>query len=166
MIELVKKFFSKETIATSTLPEPSRDTSHDVRVATCALLLEMAHIDGEFSDSEKEQILQTLRDVYGLSQEAIAELLKAAEEELKGSIDLWQFTNLINQNYSLEEKVGIIEMVWRLAYADGTLDKHEDYLLHKMANLLRLTHKQLIDAKLKVLHGDTPSKDPSPEDTN
>lgn len=161
MIELIKKFFSKETIGG--LPAPgSGDISHDVRVATCALLLEMAYIDGEFSDSEKEKIIQTLREVHGLSEEAVAELLKAAKEELKGSIDLWRFTNLINQNYSPEEKIQIIEMVWRLAYADGTLDKHEDYLLHKMANLLRLTHKQLIDAKLKVLHGDMPSKDPDP----
>ena len=160
MIELVKKFFSKDNI--SPMPESSRETSHDVRVAACALLLEMAHIDGEFNDSEKEQIIQTLEEDHGLSEEAAAELLKAAKEELKGSIDLWQFTNLINRNYSLEEKIRIIEMVWLLAYADGILDKHEDYLLHKMANLLRLTHKQLIEAKLRVLHGDNPRKDPSP----
>ena len=157
MIELVKKFFSKDNI--SPMPEPHRGTSHDVRVATCALLLEMAHIDGEFSDSEKDQIIQTLKQDHGLSEEAVAELLKASKEELKGSIDLWQFTNLVNQNYSLEEKIRIIEMVWQLAYTDGTLDKHEDYLLHKMANLLRLTHKQLIEAKLKVLQGDNPKKD-------
>lgn len=157
MIELVKKFFSKETTVENR-SEPSWDSSHDVRIATCALLLEMAHIDGEFSDPEKDQIIQTLQEVHGLPEGAVAEILEAAEEELKGSIDLWQFTNLINQNYSLEEKIGIIEMVWKLAYADGTLDKHEDYLLHKMANLLRLTHKQLIDTKLKVLHGDAPMK--------
>jgi uncharacterized tellurite resistance protein B-like protein len=157
MIELVKKFFSKENM--SPVPEQSSGTSHDVRVATCALFLEMAHIDGEFNDSEKEHIIQTLKKDLGLSPEAVAELLEAAKEELKGSIDLWQFTNLINQNYSLEEKIRIIEMIWQLAYTDGTLDKHEDYLLHKMANLLRLTHKQLIEAKLKVLKGNTPSQD-------
>jgi uncharacterized tellurite resistance protein B-like protein len=154
MIDLVKKFFIKEsTIPTS---EPSKGTTHDVRVAACALFLEMAHIDGEFSDSERGHIIQTREKHPDWSEEAVADLLKAANEELKGSIDLWQFTNLINQNYSLEEKLGVIEMVWRLAYADGTLDKHEDYLLHKMANLLRLTHKQLIEAKLKVLHEDAP----------
>jgi uncharacterized tellurite resistance protein B-like protein len=157
MIELVKKFFSKESM--SPMPEQRSVTSHDVRVATCALFLEMAHIDGEFNDSEKEQIIQTLKEDHGLSSEAVAELLKAAKEELKGSIDLWQFTNLINQNYSLEEKIRIMEMVWQLAYTDGTLDKHEDYLLHKMANLLRLTHKQLIEAKLKVLEENNPSQD-------
>ena len=155
MIELIKKFFSKENM--SPTPERSSGSSHDVRVATCALFLEMAHIDGEFNDAEKEHIIQILKEDQGLSSEAVAELLKAAKEELKGSIGLWQFTNLINQNYSLEEKIQIIEMVWQLAYTDGTLDKHEDYLLHKMANLLRLTHKQLIEAKLKVLKGNNPS---------
>lgn len=152
MIELVRKFFGKESISPAS--GSSKGTAHDVRVAACALFLEMAHIDGEFSDSEKDHIIQTLKKDYDLSEEAVVGLLKTADEELKGSVDLWQFTNLINQNYSLEEKLGVIEMVWRLAYVDGTLDKHEDYLLHKMANLLHLTHKQLIDAKLKVLHGE------------
>ena len=119
----------------------------------------MARVDGKFSDSERSQIIQTLEDVYGLSEEAVAELIRVTSEKLKDSIDLWHFTNLINRYYSVEEKIRVIEMVWRLAYADGVLEEHEDYLLHKLANLLHLTHKQLIDAKLKVLHGDTSKKD-------
>jgi uncharacterized tellurite resistance protein B-like protein len=69
---------------------------------------------------------------------------------LKNSNDLWRFASLINKNYSIEEKESIMEMIWRVAYADGHLDKHEDYLVHKMAKLLRLSHKQLIEAKLEV----------------
>ena len=157
MIDLIKQFFSKDTL--NNRPAPGGDTSRDVRVATCALLMEMARVDGEFSDSERSQIIKTLEDVHGLSGEALAELIKVTSEKLKESIDLWHFTNLINQNYSVEEKIKVIEMVWRLAYSDGILDEHEDYLLHKLANLLHLTHKQLIDAKLKVLHGDTSKKD-------
>ena len=85
-----------------------------------------------------------------MSDEYVVALLEASHEELKGRIDLWQFTNLINQNYSMEEKVRIIEAIWRVAYTDGKLDKHEDYLVHKLAKLLRLSHKQLIEAKVKV----------------
>ena len=77
--------------------------------------------------------------------------MEAAKEELEGSIDLWRFTSLINENYTMAEKIEVIEEIWRIAYADGHLDKHEDYLVHKMADLLRLTHKQLIDAKLRAL---------------
>jgi len=153
MIDLVKKFFNK--YQENDADRPGVDKSHDVRIATCALFLEMARIDGEFSDTERDHIIQVLKKDYALADAYIEELLEASEEELKGSIDLWQFTNLINQNYTLEEKIQVIEMTWRLAYADGNLDKHEDYLAHKLANLLRLNHKQLIEAKLRVIHGGT-----------
>ena len=77
-------------------------------------------------------------------------MFEASKEELNNSVDLWQFTNLINKNYTSKEKIRIIETIWRIAYTDGLLDKHEDYLARKLVSLLRLTHKQLIDAKLKV----------------
>jgi uncharacterized tellurite resistance protein B-like protein len=153
MIDLVKRYFGK-----STKDEGAQevDASHDIRIATCALLLEMANIDGEFSDSERDRIISILKRDYQLSEEHALELIKAANEELDGSVDLWTFTNLINRNYPLEEKIRIIEMVWKIAYTDGKLDKYEDYFVHKLAKLLHLTHKQLIEAKLKVIHADTP----------
>ena len=150
MIDLLKKVFTKTTNGAST--GKSVRTSPDVRLATCALLLEMAHIDGKFSDLEKESIVELLRNNYQLSAEHAAALMQAAKDELEKSIDLWQFAKLINENYSTEEKIKVIETVWQVVYTDGILDKHEDYLVHKLANLLRLSHKQLIDAKLKVLH--------------
>ena len=148
MIDLVKKFFGKSTIDSPR--DIGGEKTHDIRVATCALLIEMSNIDGEFSESERESIISVLKKDYDLTDENVIALIEASNEELKGSIDLWQFTNLINQNYSMEEKLRIIETVWRIAYTDGKLDKHEDYLVHKLAKLLRLTHSQLIEAKLKV----------------
>jgi len=149
MIDILKKFFSKNEPAVG---PHEKDETHDIRIATCAIFLEMANIDGEFSQPERDHIIQTMKSTYGLAHEDVLEILEASEKELEGSIDLWQFTNLINRNYSLEEKIQIIEMAWGLAYTDGLLDQHEDYMVHKLANLLRLSHKQLIDAKLKVLH--------------
>jgi len=148
MIDLVKKFFGR-----STKDDPSdqeKGANHDIRIATCALLLEMCSIDGEFSGAEKDSIISILKWEYNLSDEHAMALIEVSNEELKGSIDLWRFTNLINQNYSEEEKIRVIEAIWRVVYADGKLAKHEDFLVHKLANLLRLTHKQLIDAKLRV----------------
>jgi uncharacterized tellurite resistance protein B-like protein len=150
MIDLVKKFLGKSSSDVSGAEKET--TSHDVRIATCALLLEMAHIDGEFSELERESIINIIKKDYDLSDEHAVALIEAAGEELKRSIDLWKFARLINQNYSTDEKIEIIEMVWKVIYTDGKLDKHEDYLVHKLANLLRLTHKELIDAKAKVLH--------------
>jgi uncharacterized tellurite resistance protein B-like protein len=149
MIDLLKGFFGKSPEESASNKE--RETSHDVRIATCALLLEMANIDGKFSVSERESILKILKKDYQLSDEHAKALIEAADEELERSIDLWQFAKLINENYSTDEKFQIIETIWKVVYADGKLDKYEDYLIHKLAKLLRLTHKQLIDAKLKVI---------------
>jgi uncharacterized tellurite resistance protein B-like protein len=152
MIDILKKFFGKS--ATEGTADKKEEAFHDIRIATCALLLEMANIDGEFSDAERESIIAILKGDYHLSTEHAAALIEAANEELERSIDLWQFTNLINQNYSRDEKLQIIETVWQVVYTDGKLDKYEDYLIHKLAKLLRLTHKELIDAKLKVIHSE------------
>jgi len=76
--------------------------------------------------------------------------MEAALAELEGSIDLWKFARIINKEYSVEEKVQTIEAVWRVIYADGRLDGHEDHLVHRLADLLRLSHSQLIEAKLRV----------------
>ena len=149
-IDLVKKFFDRHT---EDLPADKRSKRpRDIRMATCALLLEMAKIDDQFSESERENIIRILKNNYNLPDDDVTALMEATEEGLKESIDLWRFTTLINKNYSIEEKIQIIEMVWKIAYADGRLEKHEDYLVHKMANLLRLDHKQLIEAKLKIIH--------------
>ena len=153
MIDLVKRFFDKGTRGGDA--DQERESSHDIRVATCAVLLEMANIDSEFSESERENIITILKRDYHLSEEHAEELIQASNEELKGSVDLWRFTNLINRNYSIAEKIRIIEIVWEIAYADGRLDKHEDYLIHKLAKLLYLTHNQLIEAKLKVIKSGT-----------
>jgi len=148
MIDFVKVFFSKRNHDDSS--NQRRQRPHDIRVATCALLLEMSNIDDEFSALERKSIISILKRNFDLSDEHATTLLEASNKELKGSIDIWQFTNLINQNYSIEEKIRVVEMVWNVVYADGKLDKHEDYLVHKLAHLLRLTHKQLIEAKMKV----------------
>jgi uncharacterized tellurite resistance protein B-like protein len=121
-----------------------------IHVAVCALFLEMAHIDGEFSISEQENMISILKKYYDLSDKHVTELMEASKKELEESVDLWQFTNLVNQNYSREEKIRLIEMVWQVVYADQKMDKHEDYLVHKLAKLLRLTHNELIDAKLRA----------------
>lgn len=147
MIDLIKKIIGSKEVDSE-----EKTDNGDINLATCALLLELANIDGEFSKEEKDNITVIFKTKYALSGEEIKELIKSSEAELKKSIDLWQFTNVINQNYSLDEKLKVIDTVWEVAYSDGRLEQHEDYLAHKVATLLRLSHKQLIDSKLKVLH--------------
>ncbi len=148
MLDMVKRFFSKVTENGSKTSD--QKTDHDIRVATCALLVEIARIDEEFTQTEMETLLSILQEKYGLSREYADALIVEAEKELEQSVDLWQFTNLINENYSNEEKIEIIETLWRIVYVDGKMDKYEHYLMNKLKNLLRLSHAQLIDAKLKA----------------
>ena len=150
MIDVVKQFFNK---ATPKVNEASaRNTEHDIRVATCALFVELARIDEKFTEEEMNTIVSILKERYGLSPEHADALIAEAERALEKSVDLWQFSSLINKNYSNEEKIEIVETLWRIVYVDGKMDQYEHYLMNKLQNLLRLSHDQLIAAKLKVLH--------------
>jgi len=149
MINNIKDFLGK--LVRNGFSQNEAEKSQQMLVATCALLLEMAAADGEFSEVEKEMIFGLLRDAYSLSDEHMKLLVESANQQLEQSIDLWRFTNLINQQAKPEEKLQVIEMIWKIAFTDGRLDEHEDYLVHKLATLLRLTHQELIEAKLKVI---------------
>jgi uncharacterized tellurite resistance protein B-like protein len=149
MMDIVKTFFQKAPVE----EERKGDREQKIQVATCALLLEVANSDDEFSEIERENIVRILEEDFGLSDEYAQELIDLGEKERKDRIDLWGLTRLINENYSLEEKIRVIEMVWKVIYADGRLDKYEDHLAHKLSTLLKLEHKQLIDAKLKIRDG-------------
>ena len=140
-----------ELFAVKEVSRETPDNGERLRLATCVILLEVAGADNEFSPVECERILTSLRDRFHLSQEEAEELVRVAQERREESSDLWKFTNQINQICSHEEKIQVIEEVWRLIYADNTLEGHEDYLVHKLARLLNLSHPQLIGAKLKVL---------------
>jgi len=131
----------------------------DVHVATCALFLEMAHLDDTFTREETAIILSILKEKYRLSDEHADHLLEEAERELKESIDLWQFAKLINENYSIQEKMDVIRTLWEIVFVNGKMDRYEDYLMHKVATLLRLSNDQLIDAKLAVLRESSKDSD-------
>ncbi len=150
MIGRLKKFFEQGTGAAST---PDGQTSeHDIRVAVCALFVELGRIDETFTEQEMDSVLKILKDKYGLSAENADDLVQEATRELDESLDLWQFAKLINANYSNSEKMEIVELMWRVVYVDGKMDEHEHYLMSKLKNLLRISQKDLIDAKRKVLH--------------
>lgn len=148
MFKLRKKLLEKYEIDSIS---QERDEFERIQVATCALLLEVAKSDYEFSSIEKTTIGAILKKDFQISAEAIGELMEIAKRRREESIDLWEFTHLINENYSKEEKIKVVEAAWKVIYADKKLDKYENHLVHKLARLLRLRHSDLIEAKLGVL---------------
>jgi len=149
MLDSLKRFFNPPVSGGAL--NSVRDTEHDVRIATCALFLEMARIDEKFTAEEMDTVLSILKEKYGLSGEHADALVAETDKELEDSVDLWQFARLINDNYLIDEKIEIIETLWQMVYGDGKMDEYEHYLMNKLKNLLRLSHDQLIGAKLKVL---------------
>ena len=148
MFKLKKRLLEKYEIDSIS---QERDEFERIQVATCALLLEVAKSDYEFSSIEKTTIAAILKKEFQISAETIEELMEIAKRRRGESIDLWEFTHLINENYSKEEKIKVVEAAWKVIYADKKLDKYEDHLVHKLARLLRLRHSDLIEAKLRVL---------------
>jgi len=150
MIQFFKRILGETTEKSS--GAAGQDKEKEAIVAVCALFLEMGRIDETFTKAEMTQVLSLLTEKYGLSREHADALIKEADRELEESVDLWQFARVINEQYSVAEKEKLIERLWQIVYVDGKMDQHEHYLMNKLSNLLRLSHKQLIDAKLKVLH--------------
>jgi uncharacterized tellurite resistance protein B-like protein len=132
------------------LPAERRDDSYDTLLAVCALFVEIAAIDGKFTQAEQDRIVSMLKSEYGLFDQDASELMRVSKEQLKQSLDYWRFTNLINQNYSMDEKVRIIELLWKIVYTDGKLEQHEDYLMTKLSSLLEIPHSEFIAAKLRA----------------
>jgi len=164
MKHTIKRFFnrvSQESSGTS-----GNRNVRDVRVATCALFLEMAHLDDTFTKEETQIIISILKEKHQLSDEHVDHLLEEAGRELKESIDLWQFAKLINANYSIDEKMEVIKILWEIVFVDGKMDRYENYLMHKVATLLRLSNEKLIDAKLAVLHGSSNGPDHRGKEAN
>jgi uncharacterized tellurite resistance protein B-like protein len=127
------------------------DPQRRVQRAACVLLLEAAHADNLLMENELAEVNRAVMERFGLSEQEALDLIEESEAVRESSNDLWQFARTINESLSVAEKIGLLEDVWRVIYADGRLQNHEDYLAHKLIDLLRLNHQQFINAKLKIL---------------
>ncbi len=133
-------------------PQTEPQQAHKrVQVATCCLLLEVAHADKELHDLEEQTIHNLLAHKFDLDDELIAELVDYARGQLAESAGLYQFAREINEKFSIDEKYEVMEAVWRIIYADGVLDRYEDALARQITTLLRLDQRKSIDLKVKIL---------------
>jgi len=146
MLDLIKKILGKNNKNSPKDPEKTLNAD----VALCVLLLEAAHADGECSNEEKQRIITTLTERSGVPSAQIEELVKVSYKERDEAVDIFQFTRYMNTHFSKEEKLEAMESVWRIIHTDGYLESHEDHFAHKLGNLLRLSHKELIDCKVRA----------------
>ncbi|MBW3533862.1 MAG: TerB family tellurite resistance protein [Gemmatimonadetes bacterium] len=153
MLDSIRSFFN----AAMNPPEDADPNvrHRDIRLAACALLLELAYADDEFSEDERQHLRGAIRRQYGLDHAQADKLLRMAEKERAEAVDLWQFTNLIKETYTLGQKMVLAEIMWGLVYSDGDLARREDYLMRKISHLLDLEAGYLSAARQRVEGGES-----------
>jgi uncharacterized tellurite resistance protein B-like protein len=149
MLETIRRLIAGRPAESAQGPRAGTGTP-DLQVAACALLLELAHADDEFSAEERRHIEEALARHFGLGPEAAVELMALAEDRLGEAVDLHQFTSVIARHYDEGQRLVLAEVLWRIVYADGELSRHESYLMRKLANLLELRPGYLAEARKRA----------------
>ena len=148
MINKIREFFNKKT-------EEAEDNSHSVlNIATAALLIEVMTIDGNMDQEEMDSVKSNLSKILELSDDEIQQLIDLSQEEVSDATSLYQFTKEINANFELQQKLDLMTALWQVALADDYLDKYEESILRKIADLIHLRHSEYIECKTKARTSD------------
>lgn len=146
MFESLNRFFSQKLARSADAAEDA----HRLRVATCALLLEAAHADEEFSAEERRTLQARVGRRFGLDEAETADLLAVADRQRQQGQGLYEFARLLNEHFPHERKLAVVELLWETVFSDGILDSHEDALLHKVGTLLGVRLDELMALKRKA----------------
>ena len=145
--------YLKDLLTGEAAPEEKGEAlSHTekLQIATSALFIEVAKSDENFSQEERNYIVNILKKQFNLTIDEVNELMKLAEESVDRSVSLYEFTGVINQHFNKEEKFEIVKHLWRLIFLDENLDKYEEHFIRLITNNFHLEHQDLIDAKMMV----------------
>ena len=119
-------------------------------LAYASLLIEVINSDNKFDDRERDKLLEILSSKLDIHKEELDNFTELAQKKSEDSTSLYEFTREITDQYEYEEKVSLITDLWGIAYSDGKLDKYEDYVIRKIADLIYVSHADFIKSKLKV----------------
>src|SRR5450631_2276610 len=144
----IRQFFQSRV---SSPEEPHRPDA--VAIAACALLLEIAHADDVFAPEERDRIVRAVREDLGVPAADVAEVVRLAEEERRESVDLYQFTKLVSEKFSREQRLRLVEVIWGVVYADGELSAVENQLARRIAELLGFQHPEVQAVRERVKTG-------------
>ena len=144
MINNIRQFF------TTRITDPMGDEQHQQHLAAAALMAEVMVIDRKISGKELSAIKKIFEHQFDLQKSEIDQLLKLAKEEVDEATSLYQFTRLINDQFDAEKKKDLIENLWQIAFADEVLDKHEEAIIRRIAELIYVPHADFIKTKQKA----------------
>ncbi|WP_418318261.1 TerB family tellurite resistance protein [Piscinibacter sakaiensis] len=147
MLKSLKDLFDRMIAPASESPA---EVEHGLQLATAVLLVEVMRSDPEVTDAERHSVVDTLRERFALTADEGSVLLELAERTSREATDLFSFTSRINESFTIEQKVEMIEAMWRVAYADGHLDAHENHVMRRFADLLHVPHGAYANAKMRA----------------
>ena len=147
MIRAFQRLF-ESTVATAARAAEVEEREHGYHVATAALLVEVMRADYEVRPEERDAVLRALGAAFDdLSPDETRDLLARAEEHADDATSLYEFTRHINRQLDHAQKAHVVELLWRVAYADGDLDKYEEHLVRRIADLIHVPHSVFIRMK-------------------
>jgi uncharacterized tellurite resistance protein B-like protein len=146
MLDQLKRIFGAEPETVGVLA-----THEPIELATAALLVEMSRSDFSESAAEKEAIRHMLHRRFALDDAALDRLMTEASRRADSAVSLHEFTHRLNKELPEQDKLAILEMLWRVSNADGRIDKHEEYLIQRVAGLLHISDRDRVRLKLKVV---------------
>ena len=117
--------------------------------ACSALLIEVAYADKIFDESEINSLKESLKETYNINEEIINELISDAKKTVDESTSLYEYTRVVNDEFDYSDKLELLSRIWKLAFADGNLDKYEDHLVRKISDLIHISHSDFIKIKLE-----------------
>jgi uncharacterized tellurite resistance protein B-like protein len=149
MLKALRTFFDQHLAAPE--QETRADAERRAQLAAAVLLVEVARSDQNFSDTERQAVLGSVQRKFHLGPDEAQRLLELAEAESRTAHDIYQFTSQIDATFPLDQKLRLLEELWRAAYSDAVLHEYEEHLIRRIADLLHLSHSQFIAAKLRAL---------------
>lgn len=148
MLKTLKDLF--DALRPPQAADSAQNRQHLLQLAAAVLLVEVMRADPELGAAERRAVIAALRDKFALADDEIERLLELAEQTAQRATDFFSFTSRINESFEMTQKLRMIEHMWRVAYADGTLGAHENHLMRKVADLLYIPHGAYVHAKMRA----------------
>lgn len=148
MIDALKEFFSLKAAGGPELSAEAHERA--VWLAAGALLFEIVRADNKVEEAERTVMKAALQSTFNLTADQVVEIMGLSEVKSRAATSLYEFTSLLDSEFSAEQKKRIVELLWLVAFADGRKDPEEEHLIRKIAGLLHVAHPDFIDAKIKA----------------
>ena len=151
MLDRLRQLFERHVTAPLSSDADDAGADNAIKLATAALLIEMSRADFEVQGREVQRVRELLETEFGLSAQEVSELFERGETRADSATSLYEFTGLINSTFDAHHKSRLIRMLWDVAVAGGQVDRYEDHLVRKVADLIHVPHSVFIRTKLAAL---------------